>query len=467
MTGRTTARRPVGRRTPTGRLVPSRIVTGPLTARRLLVVVLLLTALVAGLWTASPTSGAFTAAVRSTGNTATTAASFGRTTNALPYRSSFAGGAADWTTYGGCWQTMTPNDFGMYYETCGNDQAGAAPKAVTGSPEWTNYTLQADVKLDTGKQVGLLARVSDPSPGLDEHNGYWAYVTSTGKLELGRMTKGSYQFLRSVDVPSGISYNTWYHLVVQVRGCNITVSQSTVGSGGPGAVTSFRHFDEGCSAVHQKGMVGLREFEGTGAWRFVTVTDGSTAVSPPLATWNTPWATGASPSFTTYGGGWTNDATAETYSNTQSGKGDKSVETSQTWGDLSLTGEVRFNAQSANYLDAGFNVRVRNPGVGTDELDGYYGGISSTSLIIGKHVAGTWRQFARVPLAATVPQGQWQHLTVEVVGCTLTATAQASSGGPQTTVSYADTGCDTTPGNVGVRTLAIPASFRSMAVTPR
>ena len=37
----------------------------------------------------------------------------------------------------------------------------------------------------------------------------------------------------------------------------------------------------------------------------------------------------------------------------------------------------------------------------------------------------------------------------------------------QTTVSHTDTGCDTTPGNVGVRTLAIPASFRSTAVTPR
>jgi hypothetical protein len=442
-------------------------VRGPVTARRLLVVALLLVALVAGLWTASPTSGAFTAAVRDTGNTATTASSFARTTNALPYRSSFAGGASDWTTYGGCWQTMTPNDFGMYYETCGNDQAGAAPKAVTGSADWTNYTVQADVKLDSGKQVGLLARVSSPSPGLDEHNGYWAYVSSTGKLELGRMTKGSYEFLRTVDVPGGIAYNTWYHLVVQVRGCNVTVSQSTVGATGPGAVTAFRHFDSGCGTVHQKGMVGLRTFEATGAWRFVTVTEGSLAVSPPPATWNTPWKTGAAPSFTTYGGSWTADATTETYSNRQSGKGDKAVETSQTWGDLSLTGEVRFDAPSATFLDAGFNVRVRNPGAGTDQLDGYYGGISSTSLIVGKHLGGTWREFARTPLAAAVPQGQWQHLTVEMVGCTITVTAQASSGGPQTTVSHTDTGCDTTPGAVGVRTLAIPSSFRSMAVTPR
>jgi hypothetical protein len=433
--------------------------------RRLLVVVLLLAALVAGLWTTTPTSGAFTAAVRGTANTATTAASFPRTSGALPYRSGFAGGASDWTTYDGCWSTTTAEGFGMYAEKCGSPTA-AAPKAVTGSASWTDYTIQADVKLDGGKQVGLLARVSDPSPGLDQHNGYWAYISSAGKLELGRMTKGSYTFLRTIDVPGGISVNTWYHLVVQVTGCTITVSQSTAGANGDTGVRGFTYEDTACAPVHRQGMVGLRDFEGTGAWRFVTVTAGATAATDPQP-WNTPWKTGNVSAFTPYGGAWRTDQAAETYSNTQSGKGDKSIETTRTWGNSSLTGEVRFDAASGADLDAGFDVRVRNPGVGTDELDGYYGGISRTSLILGEHVGGTWREFVRTPLPAAVPQGQWQHLTVEMVGCTITVTVQASSGGPQTKASSTDTGCDTTPGNVGVRTLGIPASFRSMAVTPR
>jgi len=440
-------------------------VTGTVARRRLLVVALLLAALAAGLLTTNPTSGAFTAAVAGTGNTATTAVSFPRTSGPLPYRSGFAGGATDWTTYDGCWSTSTVEGFGMYTEKCGSPTA-AAPKAVTGGATWTDYTVQADVKLDGGKQVGLLARVSDPSPGLDQHNGYWAYISSAGKLELGKMTKGTYTFLRTIDVPGGIAYNTWYHLVVQVTGCTITVSQSTTGANGGGAVQGFSYDDAGCSSVHRQGRVGLRDFEGTGSWRFVTVTAGATASTEPRP-WNTSWKVADTSAFTSYGGAWSNDQAKETYSNRQSGKGDKSVETSRTWGDFSLTGEVRFDAASSADLDAGYNVRVRNPGTGTDQLDGYYGGISSTSLVVGKHVGGTWREFVRTPLPATLPQGQWQHLTVEMVGCTITVTAQASSGGPRTTASHTDTGCDTTPGNVGVRTLGIPASFRSMAVTPR
>jgi hypothetical protein len=103
------------------------------------------------------------------------------------------------------------------------------------------------VKLDGGKQVGLLARVSDPSPGLDQHNGYWAYISSAGKLELGKMTKGSYTFLQTIDVPGGIAVNTWYHLVVQVTGCTITVSQSTAGANGASAVRGFTYVDRAWS----------------------------------------------------------------------------------------------------------------------------------------------------------------------------------------------------------------------------
>ncbi|WP_423921457.1 family 16 glycoside hydrolase [Frigoribacterium sp. 2-23] len=439
--------------------------------RLLLVTALVLAATLLALLSATPgTSGAFTASVRNSTNTAVTASDFGRTTNELPYRSTFAGGTAgvsEWTTYDDptCWKTMVVNGFGMYYDQCKSAYDG--DKAVTGRADWTDYTLQADIKLDEGDQVGLLTRVTNPGKGFDNYTGYYAYITASGNLELGRTINGSYTFLTTTKIPGGVSLDTWYHLVVQMKGCTITLSQSTVGASGPSAVNSLRYIDTNC--VPTAGAIGLRDFNARGAWRFVTVTAGAndTALSTAKIPYNSPWKTGLSPGFTTYGGTWRNDEVAETYSNTADGKGNKSVETTQNWTDLSLTGEVRFDAAPMSYLDAGFNVRVRNPGVGTDQLDGYYAGISSTSLIIGRHDAGRWTEFVRTPLAATVTQGEWQHLTVEMVGCRITATAQATNGGAQTSASYLDTGCTGTTGTVGVRTLAIPASFRSLAVTPR
>jgi hypothetical protein len=430
--------------------------------RRLVVVValLLVSVLVSLVATTQGTSGAFVASVRNTANTANTASDFGRPVNALPYRSSFATDASDWTTYNGCWSTTTANGFGMYVDSC---RGLGGNKAVTGRTDWTDYTLQADVKLDSGQQAGLLTRVTDPAVGTDAVTGYYAYFTSDGKLELGRTLDGTYAFLATTPIPGGISYNTWYHLVVQMKGCTVTVSQSTVGATGAGAVTSLTFVDTGCRP--SRGMIGLRDHDATAAWRFVTATAGAASSGTPV-TYASPWSTGTSPGFTTYGGTWTNDGTAETYSNTASGNGHKSIE-ARTWADMSLTGEVRFDAASQSYLDAGFTVRVRNPGLGTDVLNGYYGGVSRTSLVVGRHDRGTWSEFVRTPLATPLLQGQWLHLTVEMVGCRITVTAQPSAGGAQTVASHLDDGCTGTSGAVGVRTLGIPASFRSLAVTPR
>ena len=436
--------------------------------RLLVVTALLLAATLLALLSATPgTSGAFTASVRNTTNTAVTASDFGRTTNELPYRSSFATGASDWTTYEDptCWKTQTVNGFGMYYDECMSSFDG--DKAVTGRTDWTDYTLQADVKLDAGDQVGLLTRVTNPGKGFDNLTGYYAYVTKEGKLELGRWINGTYTFLTTRTIPGGISLNTWYHLVVQMKGCVVTISQSTAGASGSSAVNALRYDDGNCTV--KAGAIGLRDFNAKGAWRFVTATAGagSEALSTATATYNSPWQTGASPGFTTYDGTWKNDVASETYSNTASGKGNKSVETTRTWGDATITGEVRFDAATASGFDSGFNIRVNNPGNGTDVLNGYYGGISRTSLIVGRHDNGKWTEFVRTPLVAPVGQGEWQHLTVEMVGCRITVTAQATNGGAQTSASYLDTGCTGTTGMVGVRTQGIATTFRSFAVTPR
>ena len=445
----------------------SRAATGPDVSphdrRHLVVGLMMVLALLVGLLVAVPgTSGAFVASVRNTGNTAVTATDFARSTDALPYRSSFATSAAGWSTYNGCWGTSTVAGAGTYTDSC---RGLGGNKAVTGRAEWTDYTLQADVKILEGQQAGLLTRVSDAGVGTDAMTGYYAYFTFDGKLELGRTVARSYQLLASVPISGGIALDTWYHLVVQMSGCTITISQSRVGASQESALTDLRFTDDGCRPT--SGMIGLRDHDARASWRFVTATAGATSSRRAPATYASPWGSGSATGFTTFGGSWAVDRTAETYANTGSGRGQKSVETTRSWRDLSLTGEVQPTAATSATTDAGFNVRVRNAGTGIDQLDGYYGGVSRTHLVIGRHDAGSWTEFVRTPLAAPALEGQWQHLTVEMVDCRITATAQASTGGAQTVATYLDTGCSTASGTVGVRTLGVPAAFRSLAVTPR
>ncbi|MFZ7087804.1 family 16 glycoside hydrolase [Curtobacterium sp. RRHDQ10] len=400
------------------------------------------------------TQGAFVATVANGTNTLSTATNF--TPGTLPFRSAFAGSDAGWTTYGGCWRTSVSSGFGIYSETCGGS---GGQKAVTGSTSWTDYTLQADVKIDSGTQAGLLARVTSPSTGTDALTGYWVGITTSNTLVLGMMTNGTYTSLQTASVTSGISLNTWYHLVVQAVGCTFTVSQTTTGAN---TWTAFTYTDTGCTQT--AGAIGVRDQDSTGSWRFITATAGgttSTSVSPL----NVAIRGGSFPNATPYGGTWTFDQAAETISDTTGGSGDKYVENT-SWGDMTLTGDVRFDGAMDN-RDVGYVVRVTNPARGTDALTGFYAGISKTGLVLGAQNNG---YSGRVPtsLGRTVTVGEWWHLTVEVVGCKVTATASPAKGGPAVQNSYDyGSGCAQSSGSIGIRTLGAPASWRNIAVTPR
>jgi hypothetical protein len=404
--------------------------------------------------TVPATEGAFVAKVANSQNTLSTATSFNPGT--LPYRSNFAGSDAGWTTYGGCWQTSTYSGFGIYSDTCGGS---GGQKSITGSTSWTDYTLQADVKIDAGTQAGLLTRVTSPSNGTDALTGYWVGITTGNTLVLGKMTNGTYTSLQTASVASGISLNTWYHVVVQAVGCTFTVSQTTTGAN---TWTAFTYTDTGCTQT--AGAIGVRDQDSKGSWRFLTATAGgttSTSVSPL----NVAIRGGSFPNATAYGGTYTFDQQAETITDTAAGSGDKYVENT-VWGDMTLTGDVQFGGTIDN-RDVGYIVRVSNPRVGTDSLTAFYAGISKNGLVLGAQNNG---YSGRVPasLGRTVTQGEWWHLTVEVVGCKVTATASPALGGPavQNSFDYG-TGCAQASGSIGIRTLGAVASWRNIAVTPR
>ncbi|WP_248703815.1 hypothetical protein [Curtobacterium sp. MWU13-2055] len=409
------------------------------------------------------THGAYTATFVHPTDTVTTSPSYNRTT--FPMRDSFAGGQAGWTTYNGCWSTQTTFGYGKFLETCGGT---GGPKAVTGNPAWTDYTVQADVQVNEGTQAGLLARVTSPASGTDAMNAYYAAVDlSDNSLFIGRMRNGSYTpSLARTSIPGTLALGQFYHLVVQVSGCTVTAWQTTVGANSWTRAT----FTDPASTCLTAGAVGLRNQDSKAGYRFFTATSGAPAASVSTTPYNSTFSTASfndGPAAATYGGSWSFDQQAETLANTaDQGVGDKQV-LNRSWGDLTLTGDVRLMREPTGSIDAGFITRVTNPGSGVDDLRGFSAGISGTALVVGQHDAGRWIPGATTPLPRDVRRGEWWHITVAVVGCVVTATASPSAGGTVVQASKDFGSCTTTSGAVGVREHLVEAQWRNLAVTPR
>ena len=373
----------------------------------------------------------------------------------LPYSAPFAGGTdAGWDTYGGSWSVSN----GIY-----TDQSSTTngDKSLAGSTAWADYTLQGDIRLTASNNAGFLVRVTNPAVGADAHNGYFVGLDSgNGNLFIG---KESYNWtsLQGAAMPGGVSLNTWYHVTIQAVGCTFTVTAQVVGS--TGAPTAFSATDTGCSFT--SGLIGVRTWNANAAaWRNISVTPGgatSTAVAPYYA----PFASGTATGWTTYGGTWLDSGAQETYGETSSTtNGDKAIAGSSSWGDYTLQADVQLTAAG----NAGILVRINNPAVGPDALQGYFVGLDSGNgnVFLGRQ-NNNWTYLAGTTLPGGVSLNTWYHLTVQAVGCTFTVSAQASGTADQATFAYSDAGCTFTAGKIGIRTWNPAASFRNVDMAPR
>lgn len=182
-------------------------------------------------------------------------------TSVAPYYAPFASGSsANWNAYGGNWNVSSTNE--SYNDTLG----GSGDKAVTGSTSLSDYDLQGDVELTSAgvnANAGLLVRVTNPSTGVDALNGYYVGITSAGTLVVGREAY-SWTYLIGATIAGGVSLNTWYHLMVQVSGCTLTISVQKVNTPGQ---TVVNYTDMGCSLT--SGQFGVRTFNAAASWRFI------------------------------------------------------------------------------------------------------------------------------------------------------------------------------------------------------
>src|SRR5216683_1200880 len=103
----------------------------------------------------------------------------------LPYHDSFATGKAEeWKALGGTWELMNGS--------MRNDSDERGAKLLTGSAQWQNYSIEADVMLlGEGGNAGLILRSSDEEEGVDAYTGYYAGLRNLdNSLVLGRAGHG-------------------------------------------------------------------------------------------------------------------------------------------------------------------------------------------------------------------------------------------------------------------------------------
>jgi signal transduction histidine kinase len=180
--------------------------------------------------------------------------------SSLPYHDSFASNkATEWTPLGGTWQI---NNLAVYNRS---DERGA--KLVSGSSNWTDYQLDADLKLIGHEgDVGVIVRLGDEERGVDAYKGYYVGLRSADSaLVIGRADHGWMEG-RPVPMLGGVQIGVWYHLRIVALGCQIGAEAINIESG----QTSWGAFsDEPCIV---RGRIGLRSMATGGAWRHVSVT---------------------------------------------------------------------------------------------------------------------------------------------------------------------------------------------------
>lgn len=123
--------------------------------------------------------------------------------------------ASGWKTYQGTW-----NVAGKAYQVT---DKGPGFKSVADGTSFSNFEYEADITMKDGvnnDNAGLIFRVTDPSNGGDNLKGYFAGITSNGRVQLGKFNN-NWKELASILYP--IQQNRAYHMKVTAVGSHIDI----------------------------------------------------------------------------------------------------------------------------------------------------------------------------------------------------------------------------------------------------
>lgn len=144
---------------------------------------------------------------------------------------------------------------GMY-----KSEAGGFAKSVIGDGGWSDYTIEADIKLASGTSgpanSGILMRVNNPATGNDwgQNNGnflqgYSAYLTADGV----HLAKFNYNFEYLTGTALSDTVDTWQHMKVVVSGANIKIYVGDMNQ-------PLIDYTDRSSTAYTHGKVGVRSF---------------------------------------------------------------------------------------------------------------------------------------------------------------------------------------------------------------
>lgn len=165
----------------------------------------------------------------------------------------------EWRAFGGVWQLRGQTIVNR------SDERGA--KLITGSEQWSNYRVQADLRMiGHDGDVGLMVRSGDIEQGIDSYDGYYIGLRSLDSgLIIGRADHGWLEG-RPVPMPGGVQASIWYRLTVVAVDCKIAASATNLQTG----ATAWAALED--HPCLRTGKIGLRSMATGGAWKNITVT---------------------------------------------------------------------------------------------------------------------------------------------------------------------------------------------------
>jgi len=178
----------------------------------------------------------------------------------LPYHDRFVSSDnREWSAYGGNWKQQAG--------TMLNESNERGAKLVTGSSHWENYTLEADVALRSLGDAGLIARVSDAEQGVDAYNGFYTGLRIRDQSLVLGIADHHWQEIALKSLSSPIVPNSWYHLRLELKGCQVN---SVVTSKDSAELAKLQINLDSCPL---RGKIGLRSYDSGGMWKNVRVTN--------------------------------------------------------------------------------------------------------------------------------------------------------------------------------------------------
>jgi signal transduction histidine kinase len=188
----------------------------------------------------------------------------------LPWRDSFSSGSmSQWQPFGGAWA--------IYDGGIRNNSDDRGAKLLAGSPDWSDYAVDADVLLlgDDG-DAGLVVRSSDEEEGVDSYSGYYVGLRDrNNSMTIGRADHGWIEY-QAVSPHHPLRSFQWYHLHVVAVGCEIAAVASDFETGDRTWVGMHE------SPCARTGRIGLRSYSSGGVWKNVRVAKAGLADLTPL-----------------------------------------------------------------------------------------------------------------------------------------------------------------------------------------